>query len=384
MTSRAAGFGRNPGTARVLVGVVMAAGMALAASSAVVANRVDQDRVPRTERDQSEAPSVIKSDEEVVFYPSYGRRTPDGAAWELTIRGRIFEREANSLWRGEIVEQLSDALDLPSRAVATDCFQRRMRSFLVDNESAKRVGVVVGTETHVLPASGANGYFEGGVQLSEAARGDTDVVRFKAVTAEGDTRLFEGVVRLLDTTGVSVVCDIDDTVKISEVRDKRALLRNTFVEEFRVVPGMAELLPRVGGDGCAVHYVSGSPWQLLEELEQFFRRENLPAGTWHLRQFRLKDRSVVDMFAGPEPHKLESIGALCRAFPARRFVLVGDSGEQDPEIYGEIARRFGEQVKRILIRNITNETRDNKRALEAFRGVDGELWEFFTDPAIVK
>ena len=70
-----------------------------------------------------------------------------------------------------------------------------------------------------------------------------------------------------------------------------------------------------------------------------------------------------------------------RRYPARRFILIGDSGEQDPEVYGDIARRFPAQVSGILIRNVDASRADDLRYRTAFAGIAREQWRLFTDPA---
>ena len=64
----------------------------------------------------------------------------------------------------------------------------------------------------------------------------------------------------------------------------------------------------------------------------------------------------------------------------RSLVLVGDSGERDPEIYGTIARLYPKRVLRIFIRAVKGEKGDDKRFLDAFKDVPREKWLVFTDP----
>jgi phosphatidate phosphatase APP1 len=65
---------------------------------------------------------------------------------------------------------------------------------------------------------------------------------------------------------------------------------------------------------------------------------------------------------------------MFQRWPRRRFVLIGDSGEKDPEIYGDLARRFPEQVQRIDVRDLKGEGRDSPRMKAAFRDVPPEKW----------
>jgi phosphatidate phosphatase APP1 len=64
----------------------------------------------------------------------------------------------------------------------------------------------------------------------------------------------------------------------------------------------------------------------------------------------------------------------------RTLVLVGDSGEHDPEIYGFIARKYPKRIHQIFIRAVKGETKDDERFLKAFKDVPREKWMIFTDP----
>ena len=77
---------------------------------------------------------------------------------------------------------------------------------------------------------------------------------------------------LVPPEGLSIISDIDDTVKVSNVLNKRELLANTFLREFTPIEGMAALFRRWGrAHGAVFHYVSASPWQLQPELQAFLQ-----------------------------------------------------------------------------------------------------------------
>lgn len=85
--------------------------------------------------------------------------------------------------------------------------------------------------------------------------------------------------------------------------------------------------------------------------------------------------------ADPRNTKPPAIEAILGVFPERRFCLVGDSGEKDPEVYGEIACQHPERIACILIRNVTSESRDSPRMTAAMRCIAPDRWQLFTDPA---
>lgn len=64
----------------------------------------------------------------------------------------------------------------------------------------------------------------------------------------------------------------------------------------------------------------------------------------------------------------------------RTLILVGDSGERDPEIYGFIARKYPKRIHRIFIRAVKGEKKDDKRFIKAFEDIPREKWSIFTEP----
>ena len=95
-----------------------------------------------------------------------------------------------------------------------------------------------------------------------------------------------------------------------------------------------------------------SPWQLFEPLWQWLSSVGYPAGTMHMRPLRLDVPSAFLLLMPLKHAKRKAISSILKAFPERRFVLVGDSVEKDPEIYSKIAARFGDRIERICIRQV--------------------------------
>ncbi|KAF9999847.1 hypothetical protein BGZ80_003313 [Entomortierella chlamydospora] len=160
-----------------------------------------------------------------------------------------------------------------------------------------------------------------------------------------------GTVNLIDPEGVSIISDIDDTIKETNIlAGATIVLRNTFLKEMRDVPGMADVYMQWWKHGAALHYVSNSPWQLIPSLLDFFRNHKFPPGSAHLR---LTDSMLKTYFMTPGEHKRKSIREILTDFPQRKFILIGDSGEIDMEIYTQIAVDFPDQIFKIFIRDIT-------------------------------
>ncbi|MCA9636083.1 MAG: App1 family protein [Myxococcales bacterium] len=323
--------------------------------------------------------SSLKSDEELRLFPALAVAAADGG-WDVDLRVWVYEPELGSWWRGLTLDGLRRALELPRAAEASAIFQERARPFLVDNERGKAIVVRVGGADHVLALTAPNGQSVTRLHLEAGAlRGPSTPV--SAVLREGDDRDYEGVILRIDRGGLSVVSDIDDTIKISDVRDKEALLANTFLRPLAPVPGIAEVYRRWAARGATFHYVSASPWQLYDALADFVAAEGLPAGSLHLKDFRWTDSTFWNLFQDPREYKLAAIEPLLAASPERAFVLVGDSGEADPEAYGELYRRHPAQIGGIWIRDVSGEDAGAARYEVAFAGVPEGRWAIFRDPA---
>ena len=328
--------------------------------------------------------SSLKRDEAVVFFPTAARLDADQRRWIVPIHAWVFEPEEDSLSLRALLASLAEALELTAdQAVESTLFRDRARWFLVDNERGKTLDITLSPEARDLGPSGSDGHLEASIKL---ARRDVAVEdrplrqSFALQPPRGVDLAAEGEVTFVPASGLSVISDIDDTVKISEVTDKQALLANTFLEPFRAVPNLPALYRDLEAQGAAFHYVSSSPWQLYPPLAAFFDEVGLPRGSFHLRDFRVKDRSFLGLFESSRKTKPPTINYLFESFPSRQFVLIGDSGEADPEIYGAIARNHSARVRAILIRNVTGEAASAERFVaEAFAGLPRDLWLLFDE-----
>jgi hypothetical protein len=325
----------------------------------------------------------IKADEQVIFLPSAASRNPDDGSWLVNFHGWIFEPETF----GEINGILRKALDIPADddPEDEDLFQKRAHWFKVDNERGKRISIQLGDRKLTMNRSVANGHFTGEARLSdqflrslpESAQGKK-LIHYQAVMDKSDSRAFAGEILLIPDTGLSIISDIDDTIKISNVTDKKELIMNTFMRPFKEAPGMADLYRQWQQQHAAVfHYVSASPWQLYPVLTDFMDKSGFPHGLFHMKSFRWKDSSFLNLFADPVKYKMEIIESILKRYPQRRFILVGDSGEKDPEVYGIIARKYPGQIARILIRKVGDNNTDDRYS-SAFADLNAGLWQTFT------
>jgi len=330
--------------------------------------------------------SPIKRDEEIVFFPTAARLSPDLRHWVVPVHAWVFEPERDSLTRRAALGALALALGLDEFATESAIFRERARWFLVDSERSKRFEVTLVRQA--LGPTGPNGHLRATLHLQRVrpvSENRSFTLAYSAVLPPGDPRRFEGAAVAIAPQGVSVVSDIDDTIKISHVRDRSELLANTFLKPFAEAPGMAAAYRRLAAAGdTAFHYVSASPWQLYPDLRRFMDAAGFPLGSFHLKTFRVKDRTFFNMFKSSTELKPPAINDLLAAYPQRAFILIGDSGESDPEIYGDIARAHPGRIRHIYIRKVTDEERSADRYRKAFAQLPATLWTLFEDASVIR
>jgi phosphatidate phosphatase APP1 len=151
------------------------------------------------------------------------------------------------------------------------------------------------------------------------------------------------------------VSDIDDTVMVTALPRPMLAAWNTFVldEHARAaVPGMGVLYERLinANPGAAVFYLSTGSWNVAPALNRFLSRNLYPSGPLLLTDWGpQKDR----WFRSGQQHKRAALIRLAREFPSMRWLLVGDDGQHDPEIYAEFAGSHPQNVAAVAIRALS-------------------------------
>lgn len=156
-----------------------------------------------------------------------------------------------------------------------------------------------------------------------------------------------------------VITDIDDTIVQMGARHPLRKARALFLQsphERLPFEGAAAFYAalRKGSSGHAnnpVFYVSSSPWNLYEHLVEFFRIHDVPEGPLFLRDWGVTEKGFAP--DGTHGHKAEPIERLLSTFPSTPFLLVGDSGQQDAEIYESIVQAHPGRILGVVIRDVT-------------------------------
>jgi len=326
--------------------------------------------------------SDLRADEHLVFFRSSAWLNDEGTAWHVPVHGWAYEPEDSVVRKAVFSAVLKDEFDLESGPGTEENYTRRFNLMIADSERGKRIVVSIAGQEITLPPSAANGQIETTLVLSvEDVEKFSDGSRltYTALTRGNETRRFEGEVKLVHADGISVISDIDDTVKISHVMDRRRLLEQTFFLDFAVVDGMPEFYESWFEAGASFHFVSSSPWQLYLPLDEFLTDAGFSNFTMSLKSVRFRDETLLNLFKKGTETKPKAIEKILTTYPGRRFFLVGDSGEHDPEVYAQIAEKYPDQILKIYIRNVTDEAADNQRFKTVFEGLSADRWELFSD-----
>jgi hypothetical protein len=316
----------------------------------------------------------------ITFYNTYGYKE-EADAWTIPLRIWVHKRRSLSL---EVVarrvrHKMEADLERPLKDEEATRLKACLADFVADDDSREPLELVFDEDSNGAPyrlsrRTNLNGLIEEEIKLPvnkarELLARQGSKSGWLTLTALSESFQAKGRVRLIEPEGVSVVSDIDDTIKVTEVpAGKKIVLARTFLQGYEEAPGMRDRYLQIRDEhaDASFHYVSGSPWQLYSLLQQFLITETgFPEGTFHMKSLRknLFDRDSWHdirnfVIAGESvtlEQKIEQITALMLNLPRRKFILIGDSGEKDPEVYRAMVGLFPGQVKEIRIRDVLGE-----------------------------
>lgn len=181
-------------------------------------------------------------------------------------------------------------------------------------------------------------------------------------------------------TSFGIISDVDDTVMVTALPRPLLAAWNTFVlnEHARVpTPGMSVLLDRLArqGEGTPVVYLSTGAWNVAPTLRRFLSRNLFPPGPLLLTDWGpTHDR----LFRSGIEHKRTNLNRLAAEFPNLKWVLVGDDGQHDENLYAEFVAEHPENVAAVVIRQLSH----GEAVLAGGRSTIGQRSEFHGVPWI--
>jgi phosphatidate phosphatase APP1 len=168
---------------------------------------------------------------------------------------------------------------------------------------------------------------------------------------------------------VGVISDIDDTVLISHATriGKKfwlSISKNAYTR--RPFPGVSDFYKALSDNNTnPFFYVSSSDWNLFDLIRDFLKYRDIPAGPLLLKDLHVDLRNIWKSGGGSHQHKLEKINMILELYPGMKFILIGDSGQHDPELYAEVIENHPGRIKAVYIREIRIIKEQRRKLLEA-------------------
>ncbi len=190
--------------------------------------------------------------------------------------------------------------------------------------------------------------------------------KFKRRKIQSDNKFKGEILIPCETAKFGVISDVDDTIIHTGLtsRFKWRVVKNTvFKRAEKRIPleGAADFYTKLqkgksGHDCNPIFYVSHSPWNLYRYLELFLETNHFPKGPILLRDFvnPLTKRFQPRAEKVEKPEKQKEILNILKTYPKLPFILIGDSGEHDPDIYIEIAEAHPERILAIYMRSVNH------------------------------
>jgi phosphatidate phosphatase APP1 len=279
----------------------------------------------------------------LVIQPYRGYGTRD----EIYLMGRVFRQPK---WGGRIQHEtvLRDTVDLA----------RRLARFGLGG--AQITARFAGTEKPL--ETDRDGYFHVHMPLNQAPPSDrlwheVDLeLHHKGETVRDVGEVFVPP----DSARFVVISDIDDTVMYTGVANKAKMLYRLFMQEAEsrvAFPGVGALYRALhygvsGDEKNPMLYVSRAPWSIYEVLDEFFQMHRIPVGPiLFLREWGMTLQRPLPRRA--KAHKRDLIEDMLARYSELPFILIGDSGQHDPEVYAEAVRQHPDRVLAVYIRNVS-------------------------------
>ena len=316
------------------------------------------------DRKKNEMKRPFLRDELMVFpYLGYGTKK------ELYLKGRVLEDKG-----------ISDPEDDDSLwANLVDSYKR----FDSDETPNARVRVQFqGQQEEVI--TGHEGYFEVRLELDTPLENPDYLQELSFELLEPHPAKQEEVF----TTGTvivpseqaefGIISDMDDTVLQTGAASLLSMAKKTLFGNAKTrlpFEGVAAFYEALHRDLNPLFYVSSSPWNLYDLLIDFLDVNDIPVGPLMLRDWGIKEDELLPTSHGT--HKLDSLTNIFETYPKLPFILIGDSGEEDPEIYSDIVERFPNRILGIFIRDVASTDERSDAIAELAQKVEGNKSHLF-------
>lgn len=312
--------------------------------------------------------------------------------WRTEYTAAFFQRDSGKRLT-EGVAMICNELNVAEGSLAQDRLQSRLQHFIDPVLQNHTIHSSAGKGVrHMHGPSSPSGISTTVATIPSFIAKSTSVINTFPGTKPSQGFL-SGTTIFAEPNGWGIISDIDDTIKVTLTPQPLGLLSTTFLESPRPVPGMPALYAKLNNLlSCPTFfYISASPYNLYPLLRDF-KSAHYPPGQIMLREntWQSLPSLLSGLLADVKDYKLDRITHAHSLFPRRKFVLIGDATQKDPETYAQIARQWPDWVLMVLIRRVRGvsevacpglEEKNSGRRLErAFEGVDRGVWMAFDSP----
>ena len=301
--------------------------------------------------------------EEHVDQITHRARHYDGSVFVDTYEGHGASGQA--LLRGRVVENLPirSTPDQSALKNARDMIQRYASKEVPGAQLAVTLG-----DTRQEVETNREGYYFCRMPFVASGQGGSlwstlDVELLSPLGSEQQQVHFTSHVQVPDERAeFGVICDIDDTVIETRAQSlvahaKTVLSHNAYTRH--VFGGMPEFLSALAERRRVainpLFFLSSSPWNLHRLFQKIFEINGVPRGTFFLKDYGLEREHFLK--SDHTNYKSEHAERLMATYPKMNFVLIGDSGQQDVEVYTDLLRDYPDRIKACYIRDVSNDMR---------------------------
>ena len=298
----------------------------------------------------------------VLVMPYLGYGTPD----KLRLKGRVLQDEGIKLKEE----------DAPFWENLVNMYRR----FETDELPYVQLRIWIEEQPPVTVTTDSEGFFDAEIELAQPLAGDRLWHPIQVQLLLEEDRVVshfsqaEAIV-VTDQAEFGVISDIDDTVVYTAATDLLKMITIAYLgnertrHPFEGVPEFYQALQQgqSGQAGNPIFYVSSSAWNMYDLFVKFLEFNAVPKGPLFLRDIELSLANWLSF--NHETHKREHINPILERFPHLPFLLIGDTGQKDAEIYYQVAQDYPDRIKAIYLRNVTPNDRDRLHQLEVMAEV---------------
>lgn len=300
----------------------------------------------------------------------------------------VFGNEKEIFIKGRVVEAYKQSKPSPRKNPVQNLFAALRRYAGSSISDVKVIGYFQGTRFEML--SDEEGIFEEHIHAERKGPIEEDLLTLQIEEEEGITperkKVIVEVLRYGSEHPIGTISDIDDTVLISHATKvgKKfwlSISKNAYTR--RPFPGVSEFYRFLTAEGAhPIFYVSSSDWNLFDLIQDFLRYRHIPKGPILLKDLHINLKNIWKSGGGDHSHKMEKIDLLMMLYSKMQFILVGDSGQHDPELYAKVIEKYPGRVKAVYIREIRPTEEERRRILEKFENKVEIAWVANTEEAI--